>query len=40
MDFQDFINKTLGKAIDVDGMYGSQCVDLFNYFNKLYNNSS
>lgn len=38
MDFQDFINKTLGKAIDVDGAYGCQCVDLFNYFNKLYNN--
>lgn len=38
MDFQDFINKTLGKAIDVDGLYGPQCVDLFNYFNKLYNN--
>ena len=38
MDFQDFINKTLGKAIDADGMYGAQCVDLFNYFNKLYNN--
>lgn len=38
MDFQDFINKTLGKAIDVDGMYAAQCVDLFNYFNKLYNN--
>lgn len=38
MDFQDFINKTLGKAIDVDGIYGAQCVDLFNYFNKLYNN--
>ena len=38
MKFQDFINKTKGKAIDVDGRYGSQCVDLFNYFNKLYNN--
>lgn len=38
MDFQDFINKTLGKAVDVDGLYGPQCVDLFNYFNKLYNN--
>lgn len=38
MNFQDFINKTKGKAIDVDGRYGSQCVDLFNYFNKLYNN--
>lgn len=38
MNFQDFVNKTLGKAIDVDGKYGCQCVDLFNYFNKLYNN--
>lgn len=38
MNFQDFVNRTLGKAIDVDGMYGCQCVDLFNYFNKLYNN--
>ncbi len=38
MNFQDFINQTKGKAIDVDGRYGSQCVDLFNYFNKLYNN--
>lgn len=38
MNFQDFINKTLGKAIDVDGRYSAQCVDLFNYFNKLYNN--
>lgn len=37
MNFQDFINKTKGKAIDVDGSYGAQCVDLFNYFNKLYN---
>lgn len=36
--FQDFINKTLGKAIDVDGLYGPQCVDLFNYWNKLHNN--
>ena len=38
MNFQEFINKTLGKAIDVDGQYSCQCVDLFNYFNKLYNN--
>lgn len=38
MNFQDFVNETLGKAIDVDGQYGCQCVDLFNYFNKLYNN--
>lgn len=38
MVFQDFINKTLGKKIDVDDLYGGQCVDLFNYWNKLYNN--
>lgn len=38
MDFNDFIKKTLGKTIDVDSRYGAQCVDLFNYFNKLYNN--
>lgn len=38
MNFQDFINETKGQAIDVDGLYGCQCVDLFNYFNKLYNN--
>ena len=37
MVFQDFINKTKGKKIDVDGLYGGQCVDLFNYWNKLYN---
>lgn len=37
MNFQDFINQTKGKKIDVDGLYGGQCVDLFNYFNKLYN---
>ena len=39
MVFQDFINKTKGKKIDVDGLYGGQCVDLFNYWNKLYNNT-
>ena len=39
MNFQDFINQTKGKKIDVDGLYGGQCVDLFNYFNKLYNDS-
>lgn len=37
MVFQDFIDKTKGKKIDVDGLYGGQCVDLFNYWNKLYN---
>ena len=36
--FNEFKNLTLGKAIDVDGSYGAQCVDLFNYFNDLYNN--
>ena len=36
--FDEFINKTLNRAIDVDGNYGPQCVDLFNYFNDLYNN--
>ena len=39
MVFQDFIDKTKGKKIDVDGLYGGQCVDLFNYWNKLYNNA-
>lgn len=38
MNFKNFINETKGKTIDVDGLYGGQCVDLFNYFNKLYNN--
>lgn len=38
MVFQDFINKTKGKKIDIDGLYGGQCVDLFNCWNKLYNN--
>ncbi len=36
--FEEFKNLTLGKAIDVDGNWGPQCVDLFNYFNDLYNN--
>lgn len=36
--FQEFINNTINKAIDVDGNYGPQCVDLFNYWNDLYNN--
>lgn len=29
---QDFYNDTIGRKIDVDGMYGNQCVDLFHYF--------
>ena len=36
--FEEFKNLTLGKSIDVDNAYGPQCVDLFNYFNDLYNN--
>ena len=36
-NFDDFINRTLGQSIDLDKAYGAQCVDLFNYFNYLYN---
>lgn len=36
--FKEFIDNTLNKAIDVDGNYGAQCVDLFNYWNDIYNN--
>ena len=36
-NFDDFINRVLGKSIDIDKAYGPQCVDLFNYFNYLYN---
>lgn len=34
--FQNFVNKYNGKRIDVDNMYGAQCVDLFNKYNKDY----
>lgn len=40
MNFQEFIDKTLGKAIDTDGFPKEQpyqCVDLPKYFNMLYN---
>ena len=37
MNFQDFVNKYLGKSVDIDGNYGSQCVDLFNAWNRDYN---
>ena len=33
----DFFLQTNGKKIDVDGKYGNQCVDLWNYFNKIVN---
>ena len=29
---EQFYNETIGKKIDVDGVYGNQCVDLFHYF--------
>lgn len=35
--FNEFMNKYLGKKVDVDGLYGGQCVDLFNAWNKEYN---
>ena len=37
MTVQEFCNQTINKKIDVDGAYENQCVDLFNYFNKLMN---
>ena len=36
-NFDDFKNRVLGQSIDIDKAYGPQCVDLFNYFNYLYN---
>ena len=36
-NFNDFVNRVLGHSIDIDKAYGPQCVDLFNYFNYLYN---
>lgn len=35
--FNEFKNKYLGKSVDIDGSYGSQCVDLFNAWNRDYN---
>lgn len=35
--FNEFKNKYLGKSVDIDGVYGSQCVDLFNAWNRDYN---
>lgn len=37
--FREFMNKYLGKAVDVDHAYGMQCVDLFNAWNRDYNNT-
>lgn len=36
--FNEFKNKYLGKTVDVDGAFGGQCVDLFNAWNRDYNN--
>lgn len=39
INFDEFINKTLGKAIDTDGFPKGQpfqCVDLAKYYNNLY----
>lgn len=35
--FEEFKNKYLGKSVDIDGLYGEQCVDLFNAWNRDYN---
>ena len=35
--FNEFMSKYLGKKVDIDGLYGGQCVDLFNAWNKDYN---
>ena len=37
--FKEFMNRYLGKAVDVDHAYGMQCVDLFNAWNRDYNNT-
>lgn len=35
---QEFTDATLGKCVDLDGKWGSQCVDLANAFWKEYTN--
>lgn len=32
MDFSEFINKYLGKNVDYDKVFGTQCVDLFRQY--------
>ena len=34
MKLKDFIKKYEGKSVDFDGVYSSQCVDLFNQYIK------
>lgn len=36
--FNEFKERYLGKTVDVDGAWGGQCVDLFNAWNRDYNN--
>ncbi len=33
-DVDAFVGKYNGKSVDYDGMYGYQCVDLFNFYNR------
>ena len=35
MTAKEFVNKYIGTAHDVDGVYGVQCVDLFKFLLKL-----
>ena len=38
MNYNEFINKYVGKSIDYDGVSGVQCVDLIKlYLDKVYN---
>ena len=34
MLLDDFVNKYKGKKVDFDGVYGTQCVDLFRQYTK------
>lgn len=34
---KEFYDMTIGRGVDIDGAYGVQCVDLFNYFNSIVN---
>src|SRR3954451_15896153 len=34
MDINQFVSQVNGKYFDLDGLYGSQCVDLVNYYSK------
>lgn len=34
MTVQDFVNTYTGKAVDFDGAFGAQCVDLIQFYNR------